>query len=246
MNLDIAQYVQSKEQDVTITYTKSDMSRAFIKINGLDLLLADLHVYVSNSQEDVRQLETLRQLFMTNNNVGATPLDLATVITSNSPAEIKVQLEVAAANNEKKYQEQMQLEQQKMETEKQIAQAKMDFEAEQNQLDRENELQKAYIASFSRQDDNTKDQDATGIPDILEYDKLAVTVDAQTQKLQLEREKAQNDREKFIIDQEMKLRELALKQRELEVRQRIEQEKVKVAKINKNKYDKKTPSKKKK
>lgn len=246
MNLDIAQYVQAKEQDVTITYTKSDMSRAFIKINGMDLLLADLHVYVSNSQEDVRQLETLRQLFMTNNNVGATPLDLATVITSNSPAEIRVQLEVAASKNEQKYQEQMQLEQQKIETEKQIAQAKMDFEAEQNQLDRENELQKAYIASFSRQDDNTKDEDATGIPDILEYDKLAVTVDAQTQQLQLEREKAQNDREKTILDREMKLRELALKQRELEVRQKIEQEKVKVAKINKNKYDKKTPTKKKK
>jgi hypothetical protein len=246
MNLDIAQYVQSKEEDVTITYTKSDMSRAFIKLNGLDLLLADLHVYVSNSQEDVRQLEMLRNLFMTNNNVGATPLDLATVITSNSPAEIKVQLEVAMAKNEEKYQQQMQMEQQKIETEKQIAQAKMEFEAEQNQLDRENELQKAYIASFSRQDDNNADDDASGIPDILEYDKLAVTVDAQNSKLQLEREKQQNEREKFIIDQEMKLRELALKQKELEVRQKIEQEKVKVAKINKNKYDKKSPSKKKK
>lgn len=246
MNLDIAQYVQSKNQDITITYTKSDMSRAFIEINGLDLLLADLHVYVSNSQEDVRQLEMLRQLFMTNNNVGATPLDLATVITSNSPAEIKVQLETAMAKNEEKYQQQMQLEQQKIETEKQIAQAKMEFEAEQNQLDRETKVEVAYITSFSRQDDNNADDDASGIPDLLEYDKLALQADGQNTANQLEREKQQMEREKYIMDKEMQLRELSLKQKELEVRQKIEQEKVKVAKINKNKYDKKTPAKKKK
>lgn len=246
MNLDIAQYVQSKNQDITITYAKSDMSRAFVKMNGTELLLADLHVYVSNSQEDIRQLEMLRQLFMTNNNVGATPLDLATVITSNSPAEIKIQLETAMAKNEQKYQEQMQLEQQKIETEKQIAQAQMDFEAEQNQLDRENKVEIAYINSFSRQDDNNADDNADNIPDLLEYDKLSMQADAQTAAAQSAREKQQLDREKFIVDSQMKLRELELKKQELAVRERIENEKVKVAKINKNKYDKKTPAKKKK
>lgn len=246
MNLDIAQYVQSKNQDITITYAKSDMSRAFVKMNGTELLLADLHVYVSNSQEDIRQLEMLRQLFMTNNNVGATPLDLATVITSNSPAEIKIQLETAMAKNEQKYQEQMQLEQQKMETEKQIAQAQMDFEAEQNQLDRENKVEIAYINSFSRQDDNNADDNADNIPDLLEYDKLSMQADAQTAAAQTAREKQQLEREKFIVDSQMKLRELELKKQELSVRERIENEKVKVAKINKNKYDKKTPAKKKK
>lgn len=246
MNLDIAQYVQSKNQDITITYAKSDMSRAFVKLNGTDLLLSDLHVYVSNSQEDVRQLEMLRQLFMTNNNVGATPLDLATVISSNSPAEIRIQLETAMAKNEQKYQEQMQLEQQKIDTEKQIEQAKLDFEAEQNQLDRENELQKAYIMSFSRQDDNNADEDTDAVPDLLEYNKLSQQADAQAAQQQQAREKQQLEREKFIIDNQMRMRELQLKQNELNVRERIENEKVKVAKINKNKYDKKSPTKKKK
>jgi hypothetical protein len=246
MNLDIAQYVQAKNKDITVSYVKSDMSRAFTTLNGTDLLLSDLHVYVSNSQEDIRQLEMLRQLFMTNNNVGASPLDLATVITSNSPAEIKIQLETAMANNEKKYQEQMQMEQQKNETQKEIANAQMQFEAEQKQLDRENKLQIAYINSFSRQDDNDADQDGDGVPDLLEYDKLSVQANADVAKQQLEREKQQMEREKFIIEKEMQLRDLNLKQKELDVRQKIEQDKVKVAKINKNKYDKKTPAKKKK
>lgn len=246
MNLDIAQYVQSKNEDIRITYAKSDMSRAFIKLNGTELLLADLNVFVSNSQEDIRQLEMLRQLFMTNNNVGATPLDLATVITSNSPAEIRIQLESAMAKNEEKYQQQMQLEQQKTETEKQIAQAQMEHESQEKELDRENKLQIAYIQSFNRQPNNEVDQDQNGAPDILEYNKLSMQADAQSQQLEQDRQKQIFEREKFLVDQQMKMRELKLKQDELGVRERIENEKVKVAKINKNKYDSKSSSKKKK
>lgn len=246
MNLDIAQYVQAKDQDITVMYTKGDMSRAFMKLNGTELLLADLHVYVSNSQEDMRQLDMLRSLFMTNNNIGATPMDLATIITSSSPAEIKTQIEVSMAKNEQRYQEEMQLEQQKIQSEKEIEQSKLDFEAEQNQLDRENELEKAYITSFSRQKDNNADDDGSGVADLLEYDKLSATVDEVKTKQQIEREKNQIEREKMILEKDAQLKEINFKLKELDTRERIEKEKVKVAKINKNKYDKKPASKKKK
>lgn len=246
MNLDIAQFVQSKNQDVTVTYTKSDLTRAFLKMNGTELLLADLHVYVTNSQEDIRQLETLRQLFMTNNNVGATPVDLATVITSNSPAEIKAQLEVSLERNEQRYAEQQQLEQQRIETEKELAIQKMDRDDMNKELDRENKKEVAYITSFIRQEDNTVDEDGSGTADILEYDKLSAQVSSEQSKLQLEREKQQLEREKLIVDKEARLKEIEFKKKELEVRERIENEKVKVAKINKNKYDKKPAAKKKK
>jgi hypothetical protein len=245
MNLDIAQYVQAQNKDVTITYVKSDMSRAFIKINGTDLLLADLHCYVSNSQEDLRQLETLRQLFMTNNNVGASPVDIATVVTSNSPAEIKAQLEIAMDRNEQKYQQEQQLEQQKIQTERDIEQARMEFEAAQNDLDRENKVQIAYINTFGHQNDNEKDTNADGFADVLEYGKLSATIDNNQSKIELEREKTQLEKEKVIATKDMQLKDLQFKQKELETREKIEKEKVKVAKINKNKYDSKSSSKKK-
>jgi hypothetical protein len=246
MNLDIAQYVQSKEKDVTVSYVKSDMSRAFMKMNGTELLLADLHCYVSNSQEDLRQLETLRQLFMTNNNIGATPLDIAMVVSSNSPAEIKSYLEVAASRNEQKYQEQMEMEQQKIQVEKEIAQAEMENENLNKELDRENKKEIAYITSFIRQQDNTADEDSNGISDILEYERLSMDADVNGSKLQLEKDKQNLEREKLISDNRMKLKELQFKQKELETRERIEKEKTKVAKINKNKYDSKSSPKKKK
>lgn len=245
MNLDIAQYVQSKNKDVTIMYTKSDMSRAFISINGTDLLLSDFHVYVSNSQEDIRQLEMMRQLFLTNNTVGATPLDLATVIMSNSPAEIKTQLEVAMANNEKKYQEQQALEQQKIQTDKELRQEEMEREDNNKQLDRESKEKIAYMQTFNRQDDNLKDNNADQMADVLEYGKLSLEAEAGQSKLQLEKDKQTLEREKLIAEKDAKSKELALKQDELRVRERVEQQKVKVAKINKNKYDSKSSKKKK-
>jgi hypothetical protein len=246
MNLDIAQYVQSKEKDVTVSYIKSDLSRAFIQVAGMELLLADLHCYVSQSQEDIRQLETLRQLFMTNNNVGASPLDIATVVTSNSPAEIKAQLEVAMERNEQKYQQEQELEQQKIQTQRDIEQARMEFEAEQADLDRQTKKEVAYITSFARQVDNTTDDDGNGIADLLEYNRFSLEADATQHKMNVERQKQELEKQKLIVDREMKLKDLQFKQQELETRERIEKEKVKVAKINKNKYDSKSSTKKKK
>jgi len=237
MNLDIAQYVQSKERDVTVSYVKSDMSRAFMKMNGTELLLSDLHVYVSNSQEDMRQLESLRQLFMSNNNTGASPVDLATVITSNSPAEIKAQLEVAMARNEQKYQQQMDMQQQQIQSEAQQKQADLAFQADENDKNRASKEKIAYIQTFSRQPDNLKDEDADQTPDILEYDKLSVAAEVGQQKLLLDREKNTIAREKAVIDAQMKTADLKVRQQELQSRERVENEKLKVAKINKNKYD---------
>lgn len=226
MNLDIAQYVQAKNKDVTVSYIKSDMSRAFIKLNGIQLLLADLHCYVSNSQEDLRQLETLRQLFMTNNNIGATPLDLAQVITSNSPAEIKSYLEVSVEKNEQKYQEQMQLEQEKIQTDKEIAQAEMENENMNKELDRQNKKEIEYIRSFINQDDNTTDDDADGVADLLQYNELSLKANSEASKFQLEREKATNEKQ-------MKLKELQFKQKELLAKERMNRDNNQTALKNK-------------
>lgn len=239
MNLNIAQYVQSKNEDVTVSYIKSDMSRAFTKLNGTDLMLTDLHVYVSNSQEDLRQLESLRQLFLTNNNTGASPIDLAMVITSNSPAEIKAQLEVAMARNEQKYQQQQDLQQQQIQAETQQKQAQLDFDADQNDKNRENKKEVAYIMTFAKQPNNLVDANNDNSPDILEYDKLSLAADAGQQKLEIEREKTTLAREKMLVDSNAKLADLKVRQQELTAREKVENQKVKVAKINKNKYDSK-------
>ncbi len=180
---------------------------------------------------------------MTNNNTGASPVDMAVVITSNSPAEIRAQLEVAMARNEEKYQQQQQLQQQQIQGEAQQAQAKLDFEADQKERDRQSKEKIAYIQTFSRQPDNLKDENADQLPDVLEYDKLSMAAEAGQQKLQIERDKNTATKEKAVIDANVRLADLKVRQQELKSREKIENQKVQIAKIDSKKGPKSNKSK---
>ena len=87
-NLEISKYVQSKKPSTELLMTKSDLSRAFISVTPDDLSYTKLGCHITNSQEYLRQLETLRQIGMGNNTSGASMYDLATMVVSNSPSEI--------------------------------------------------------------------------------------------------------------------------------------------------------------
>ena len=234
MNLDIAQYVQSQQKDITVSYIKSDLSRAFIKLNGTDLLLSDLHVYVSNSQEDIRQLESLRQLALSNNTMGASFKDLAEVITANSPAEIMRKIKMSDKKQQEMFQQQQQLEQSKIEQEAAIAQAELEqadrhFQEEWGEGGTRERI--AYMQTFNRQEDNNSDEDMSGIPDVLEYDKLSQKADSDNAKLQAQREKNQIDREKNAAANALAEKKLSIEKQKIEANLKIQQQELESVKI---------------
>lgn len=241
MDLDIAQYVQSKEKDITVSYTKSDMSRAFLKLNGTDLLLSDLHIYVSNSQEQIRQLEMLRKLGLENNTSGATIVDLANIITMNSPSEIKLQLAESLKVQQAKEQQQLQLQQQQIEQEKELKIEELNREDANIEKQIKGREDVAYIMTFAKQADNLKDTNSDQVPDLLEYDKLSSKNASEASKLQIQQEKNAITRNKIIADKEMKVKELQLKQKQLASNEAIENKKLQIAKVLKG--NKQTPKK---
>jgi hypothetical protein len=231
MSLDIAQYVQSTKENVTVQYTKDDMSRAFMKVNGTELSLADLGIFVTNSQEDLRQLETMRQLFMENNTTGATALDLADVVMINSPLEIRARLEKSLKTQQEREGQMQQLEQQKIQSAQEMQDKAQAFEAEQNQLDREAKLEEAYIKTFGGANNvNTSDVDASGTPDVLEYDKFNMARDQNNRKLDLQEQKQNSDLQ-------LANRKEILEREKLAQKDRSDMAKLKVARENKNKSD---------
>ncbi len=235
MNLDIAQFVQSTKDEVIVHYTKSDMSRAFMKINGTDLALRDLGIFVTNSQEDIRQLEAMRQLALNNNTSDASMEDLASIITMNSPKAIKEQLKKSRKHREQLEQQAQQSQQDQIEQATQLQREQQAYEAQENQLDRENKKEIAYINTFSRQDDNLKDADTDNTPDILEYTKLANTQKQADITNKANQEKQGFEREKFNRTQDLEKQKMAQDDRELATRTRIENKKLQIAKINKSK-----------
>lgn len=182
MNLEMAQYVQSQQGDIAFMYTASDLTRAFIKMAGIDLLLSEFGVFVLDSQEVLRQLNMLRQLFMENNTVGATPPDLATVIMSNSPAEIKAQLKASYEKTQAMQSQQQtaeqQAQQQAMQMQAQMTQEQRAFDAEQRELDRQTDIRVAEIKAMGTATiNNSPDMDNNGIPDVLEIEKFNLEKD---------------------------------------------------------------------
>lgn len=229
MDLSIAQYVQSQNKDITIMYTKSDMSRAYIKIMGTELLTADLEVRVTNSLEYMRQLETLRQLAIQNNTSNASISDLAEIITASSPEAIKIKLKEAVAKQQSLEDRQYQLQVQQLDQEKQLETAKLQQEESHFTRTLDNELDLAYIKEGSK-----------AINDVqapAETDNAAL--DQQNKQLQHNQSvasaKQDLDRQKLIADMEYKNKKLALEQAKINKDLQVQQEKLQMAKIQKNK-----------
>lgn len=234
MNLDIAQYVQSQDKDITITYVKSDFSRAFVKILGTSLLLSDLHVYVSNSQEDLRQIEALKELAMKNNTTNASIVDLAEMITTNSVAEIKIKIKKAYEEQQQRLQQQFQLEQQKLQQEKDLTLLQEQREDARQESANETKKEVAYIQSVGKTE-GTQDLNKDNVPDILEYQKLGLKQQASQDKTEIDKQNADTERDKNIADREYKLKKLDLEERKLEANLTAQKEKLQFAKIMKGK-----------
>lgn len=232
MDLNIGQYVASKKESVVVQYTNDDMSRGFLQITGTELALADLGVFITDSQEDLRQLESIRQLALENNTTGATIVDLADIIMLNSPQAIRSQLDSSLKKQQAMEQQAQQIEQQKLSQAQELQAAQQQFEAEQNQLDRESREQVAYINTFRGKDNtNTTDTDANGVLDVLEYDKFNESSRQNTRKMDLQAQKQQYEQQRDLKKDQLEREKIAQKER-------IEANKLKVAKENKNKYDK--------
>lgn len=229
MDLSIAQYVQGQKEDVAFTYIKSDHSRAFVKILGTDLLLSDLGVFVSNSQEHARQLEMIRQYALNNNTAGMSPVNVADVIMINSPAEIRKQLDISYKALQQQQQQAQQAQQQQVEQAMGVAKEKEDREdirqdkLLQNNLDREKI--KAGVAVI-----NSPTVEDVQIPDNGEFNREKLNLDSS-----IKREKLELDRQKLKSSNDNEARKLVLQQSKIAADIQIQNKETETAKILKNK-----------
>lgn len=234
MNLDIAQYVQSNNKDITIMYTKSDASRVFIRMNGTNLLLRNMHVYVVNSQTLLRQLDQIKQYFVNNNTLNVSALDIVEVITANSPAAIKAKLEEVVAKTDQAAQMKSQQEQQMIDQQGQIAQMKEERADARNTENNQTKKEVAYISTFGRQPDNLKDADTSGTPDVLEYSELSHKIAKGNEETAIKKESNQIKRQQNVANNRLKEKELALKNKQIDAKNKETRAKKYVAKVNKN------------
>jgi hypothetical protein len=234
MRTDLAQYYNSNRPSIRLQYVTSLDEKINFQVNGTELLSRDLNVFATTRVSQRTVMEQIRQLALNNNTAGASIYDLGNIIKADSLAEIThVMKGIEDKTTKAKQQEQeamQQTEKMKQEAETQRQEAMMKFQAEQKALDRANDIQVAEVrsAGYTAMQDMNKDNQSDYI-NTLEY---------------LDKKRAQETdqamaRDSALAKQANEQQKNDLKRQELATRERIADKQVQVARVNKNKYDKK-------
>jgi hypothetical protein len=231
--IDASLYVESKKPQSTISYITSDGESAFVQVNGTDLKFRDLKVFATNRPEDKRSFEEIRGLSQAVIQNGGSLHDIIELYSTDSLRQMKKVFKNLKDRQEQLQDQQMQMQQQQMEQQNQIAQAqlqqaqvaqeqKIANENYQAELDRINKKEIAIINAESKSMGmGLPDEDASGVPDVLEISRFASEEASAAKNYQLKMSEIQNknrlaseklqlEREKLQLARENQANDLAV------------------------------------
>lgn len=236
--LDAAQSIEQEKPTSTLSYVNNEGTNAFVQIQGTDLKLKDLKVFVTSRAEDQRIFNELRMLAQPMLQNGASVYDIAVLYSTNSIRQMKDTFKRLKEQQDALAQSQQEIEQQRLGQEQQqfevqlqqneqVRQQEMLNDNYQKELDRINKKEVALINSFNKQKDNLKDQSGDGVPDILEVSRLTMDQEAARKdhlvnlsKQATDRKKAEDqfnvEMEKIQLEREKLKQEKELKEKELQ------------------------------
>jgi hypothetical protein len=241
MRTDLAQFYQSTKPSVRLQYITSAEDRKNFEINGTDLLLRDMNIFCTTKANHRAVVEQLKQLAINNNTTGASIYDLGKLIMADSLPDVSQVLKETERKQQQirqqEMQQQQQMQEQALQAKAEEERLKREFEAQQNDLNRQTRLQEAQIrsAGFGATVDINKNMQSDYLDAMAEINR----VNAQNENTNLQREK-QISRMSEHNDK------MEVEQQKLATQRDIAQTQLQIARENKNKYDKKGDQKKKK
>lgn len=240
MRTDLAQYYHSRKPSVRLQYITSMDEKVNFQMNGTDLLMRDFNIFCSTKTNSRAIMEQMKQLVMSNNTMGASIYDLGNVLKSESIAELTNVLKQAEektnAQRQQEAQNQQQMQQELLASQERQKEMELQYKSEQADLDRQNDILIAEIR-------------AAGYGSMVDIDKNLQSdyQDAMNKIQQQENYQQQMNlkREDQVNKNALSQQQMSLKRQELQTRERIANAQIEVARTNKNKYDVKSPPKKK-
>lgn len=227
-----------KDRSKVLQYVTDDLQTVLFQLDGMEFNNADYGVFVTDENKDMEVFQAMKEhmKFALQNDQMAFH-QIADIYTTESVSEIRATLSKYYEDKQQQMQAQQQqesqMQQQQIAAQQQMHQEDMQLRQYIADTTNETKIQVAQIATYNRQMD--LDVNENLIPDPLE-------IGAQALK---ERELASKEfieKLKFQADKVTKAKELNLKEKEIQSKEKIEKLKadtaLKVAKANKNKYDK--------
>jgi hypothetical protein len=233
MRTDLAQYYQSTKPSTRLQYVTSMDERKNFEINGTELLLRDLNIFCTTKANHRATLEQLKQMAIQNNTTGASIYDIGNVLRSESIAEVSTILKASEAKQKAEKQAEMQqaqqMQEQQLQAKAEEQRQKLEFEAAENQKDREARILEAQIrsAGYGAMQDVNQNQES----DYIDYLDRMEKSDQYAQTMNL-------NREKETVKQMEHRDKMNIEQQKLNTQREIAQTQLQIARENKNKFDK--------
>ena len=237
MRTDLAQYYQSRNPSVRLSYITTEAEKVNFTINGTDLLLRDFNIFATTKTNHRAILDQLKQLALTNNTTGATIFDLGNIVKADSIAEVTDILKGAEqkqmAMREQEMQNQRQMQEQALQARTQEEQMKLQFESDQNDKNRQNEILVAEIRAAGY---------GSGVD--INQNMMSDYRDAMSdiKKTTEYQEQMNLKREQNAMTNSMTQKKLDVERDRLATQRDIANTQLEIARENKNKYDSKGKS----
>jgi len=177
-------------------YVLSDLSQAYLEIDGIDHMESEYGVFVSDASSDLEKVQMVQALGQAMAQNG-TPLSaIVDIIDATSLPQIRQKIKEAEASMQKLQEAQAQAQQEMEQAKMQSDQIKLDEEARQKDLDRQNRIDVALIQAESQRslaELNLGDVDDDRAVQ-LKREEMAQKERLEREKLSIDRKKADNDR----------------------------------------------------
>lgn len=224
MRTDLAIYYSSTNPSRRLQYINSFDENVAFQLEGENLLLRTINVFVTTKINRKELIDNIKALAIKNNTTGESMPELIQIMSSESISEIDRTIKTMLINRQKQIDAQRQHESEMMDKQIQSKtldeQAKRDFEAAENQKDREYSLMETTIANENAPVDTT-------VKDSLDVMKTLDQRNNVTESNNLKKES-------LIQKRNSDERAMKLKEKELNLRDKISKRAVTIAKVNKN------------
>ena len=232
MRTDLAQYYQSSNPSVRLSYISSEAEKVNFSINGTDLLLRDFNIFATTKTNHRAILENLKQMALSNNTTGASIYELGNIVKADSIAEVtdilKDSQQRVEQQRQQDMQQQQQMQQEQIQARQQEEQMKLQVEMTEKEKDRQNdvllaEIRSAGYGSMVDLNENKQSDYQDAMKDIRESDRY--------------QDQANLKREENVAKQSMEQSRLNVEREKIAAQKSIAQTKLDIARENKNKYD---------
>lgn len=240
--LDAALKIESTKPKSTISYISTEGEPAFVQINGPDLKLKELGVFVTSRADDAQNFKEFRQLSQAMLQNGASPYEVSILYSTKSMRQMKDIFKKLKKDMDNRLAQEQQLKQQELE------QSQAQFEKGQQLLMLQHEKDQAFAAYQAEQDRLSKEKIAminaaskaggedineNGLPDVLEISKHDLEMTKAEREYQLKIKELTQRQQEILTTQMVAAQDRELQKEKLKMDKYKADMTLKVAKENK-------------